>query len=57
MDTDKIEMMFKLMEYDNLTDGQHDLVLSFGEQYDQRGYLSERQFEVLSDIFKRAAEK
>ena len=56
MDTDKIEMMFSLMEYDCLSDSQHDLVLSFSKQFDNRGNLSDRQFEILSDIFKRAAE-
>lgn len=57
MNADKIEMMFKFMEYDYLTDAQHDLVLSFSEQFDNRGSLSDRQFEILSDIFQRAAEK
>lgn len=56
MDTDKIKMMFDLMEYDYLTDAQHDLVISFNEQFNKWGKLSERQFDILSDIFKRAAE-
>ena len=57
MDTDKIEMMFKLMEYDYLTDKQHDLIESFEHQYKKRGFLSDRQFEILSDIFEAAAGK
>jgi len=54
---DKIEMMIALMEYENLTDAQHDLVLSFSEQYDRKNSLSDKQFEILTDIFKKAAEK
>lgn len=56
MDTDKTKMMFDLMEYDYLTDAQHDLVISFNEQFHKRGNLSDRQFEILEDIFKKAAE-
>ena len=56
MDPDKTKMMFDLMEYDYLTDAQHDLVISFQEQFESRGSLSDRQFEILEDIFKRAAE-
>ena len=56
MDEDKIKMMFDLMEYDYLTDAQHDLVISFQEQFEKRGSLSDRQNEILEDIFKRAAE-
>jgi len=55
MDGDKTKMMFDLMEYDYLTDAQHDLVISFNEQFIQRRNLSERQFEILEDIFKKAA--
>jgi hypothetical protein len=45
------------MEYDVLSDAQHDLVISFQEQFQSRGGLSDRQFEILEDIFERAAEK
>lgn len=56
MNDDKTKMMFDLMEYDYLTDAQHDLVISFNEQFEKRGILSDRQFEILEDIFKRASE-
>ena len=51
---DRIEHIFKFMAYDNLTDAQHDLIVSFEEQFQRRGSLSERQFEILEDIFERA---
>ena len=57
MDTDKIKMMFNLMEYDYLSESQHDLVISFEEQFNNRGSLTARQFEILSDIFEKAADK
>lgn len=52
-----IEMMFKLMEYDNLTDSQHDYVCSFERHYMNSGKLSDGQVGVLEDIFQKAAEK
>jgi hypothetical protein len=45
------------MEYDVLTDAQHDLVISFEDQFKSKGSLSDRQIEILEDIFQRAAEK
>lgn len=54
---DEIKMMLKLMEYDALSDRQHFLVISFEKQFNKRGSLSDFQFEILSDIFKWAAEQ
>jgi len=54
---DKIEMMFNFMEYDFLSDAQHDLILSLEDYYTRTGKFSDAQFELLSDIFKQAAEK
>lgn len=51
---ERIEHIFKFMEYDNLTDAQHDLIISFEKQFRQRGSLSERQVEILEDIFEKA---
>ncbi len=55
MDIDRIKSIFLLMEYDELTDAQHDLVISFEDQFNRRGSLSERQAEILEDIFEKAA--
>ena len=52
---ERIEHIFKFMEYDNLTEAQHDLVISFEEQFEKRGALSIRQIEILEDIFERAS--
>lgn len=51
---DRIVHIFKFMAYDNLTDAQHDLIISFEKQFEHRGSLSERQVEILEDIFERA---
>jgi len=56
-DNDRIEHIFKFLEYDQLTDAQHSLVESFEEQFERRGSLSDRQVEILEDIFERAAER
>ena len=50
-------MMFKLMEYDELSEAQEKLVISFEEQFNNRGSLTARQFEILEDIFEKAAGK
>lgn len=54
---DRIKHCFKYMEYDCLSDAQMDLLVSFEDQFKRRGDLSERQYEILEDIFSRAAEK
>ena len=54
---ERIKHIFKFMEWDVLTDRQFELVESFEEQFNRSGSLSERQMEILEDIFKRAAEE
>jgi hypothetical protein len=53
----RIEHIFKYLDYEKLTDGQERLVISFHDQYLAKGYLSQRQEEVLEDIFRRANEQ
>ena len=57
IDTDKIDMMFQLMEWDYLTDSQHNLMSDFEKQYKRKSTLSDRQFEILENIFEQAAQK
>ena len=40
---DRIAHIFQFMEYDQVTDYQHDLLISFESQFKSRGYLSPRQ--------------
>ena len=42
------------MEWDRLTDRESDLLESFDKQFVQIGRLSDRQFEILNEIFDRA---
>ncbi len=56
-DPDKVKMMFKLMEYDYLSDGQENLIIKFEERFNRRGYLTEGEFDVLKNIFEDAASK
>ena len=55
--SDRIKCCFLLMEYDNLTDDQHALIVSFEEFYEKNGFLTEKQLQILESIFKQAAEK
>ncbi len=50
-------MMFKLMEYEYLSEAQENLIVSFEEQFLKKGHLSENQQEILADIFEKAAGK
>ena len=54
---DRIEHIILFMEYDNLSDAQGNLIISFEDQWRKKGYLSQSQFEILESIFKQAAEK
>jgi hypothetical protein len=45
------------MEYDQLTERQHDFIISLERQYKQWGRLSLKQYEALEDIFKYASER
>ena len=56
MDNDRIQHIYDFMEWDNLTDAQHDLLISFESQWKRKGRLTDNQGEILEDIFKRAAE-
>ncbi len=54
---ERIEHIFQFMEYAVLTDAQHDLIISFEEQFQELGRLSDRQHEILEDIFWKADER
>ena len=51
----RIELIFKLMEYDNLTDWEDDFVASVDSYFEERGSLTITQYEKLEEVFKRAA--
>ena len=54
---DRIKHIFKFMEYDYISDAQHSLIVSYEKQFNEKGWLSRRQMEILEDIFEKAAEK
>ena len=54
-DSIRIDHIFKYMEWENLTDAQHDLIISFERQYNLKQYLSDKQFEILEDIFQKVS--
>jgi hypothetical protein len=45
------------MEYDHLSEKQHDLVIKFEEWFNRFKSLSDAQYEVLESIFEQAASK
>lgn len=55
--SERIKHIFKYLEYDAVNDAQHDLIISYEEQFNRKGHLTDPQIEVLEDIFKQAAEK
>lgn len=54
---ERITCCFTLMEYDNVSDRQHDILISLEEQYLKNRSLSDAQLALLESIFKQAAEK
>ena len=57
MDSDEINMMLKLMEYDYLSEAQERYIMSFERQFRRKGSLSDDQCDTLKDIFDQAAGK
>ena len=53
---DRILHIIQFMEYDVLSDNEHDWVVKFEDKFNKYGSLSEREMEILEDIFKRASE-
>lgn len=51
---ERIEHIFEFMEWDNLTDAEHDLLISFEGQFKEKDSLSDKQYEILESIFRRA---
>ena len=54
---DRIEHIFEFMEYDFLTDGEEEIIISLENQYENKSQLSDAQIDLLESIFKRAAER
>jgi hypothetical protein len=54
---ERIEHIFKFMEYDNITDSEHDWVVRLEEWWEDEGYLTKKQVKILEDIFKRGNER
>ena len=50
---ERIEMFFKFMEYDKLSDWEDSFVASVGEQYENRGTMTIAQFDKLEEVFER----
>lgn len=55
VDEKRIEHIFKFLEYDSLSEKTHDLIISFENQWRKNGKLSERQIEVLEDIYRKTS--
>jgi len=54
---DRVRHMLRYIERDNLTDSELNLVGSFQDQFEKNGTLSERQCEILEDIFRKGNER
>ena len=53
---ERIEMMFRWMDYDYLSDKQHDFIISLEKYYNKHGFLTVAQADALESIFRQAAE-
>jgi hypothetical protein len=50
---DYVQELLEDIDYDQITEAQHDLVISFEEQFEKFGGLTEKQIEILEDIKKQ----
>jgi hypothetical protein len=57
MEQDEVEMMFKYMEYEALTDWEDHFIADISDYFTVKHDLTEKQFEKLKEVFKRAAER
>lgn len=55
IDKERIKHIFQFINLGALSKVQENLVISFEEQFLERNKLSERQIEILEDIFRKAA--
>lgn len=55
IDKERIKHIFRFIKFGALSEAQENLVINFEEQFLDRGRLSDRQVEILEDIFRRAA--
>lgn len=54
---DRIELIFKLMEYDNLTEWEEGFVESVEGQFNRKGFLTQDQYDKLEEVLQKAAER
>lgn len=53
-DKKRIKHIFHFINYDALSDAQHNMIISYEKQFLKRDWLSETQIEILEDIFRKA---
>jgi hypothetical protein len=53
----RIDHIFEFMEWEELTDNQLDFAGSLEMQWNNKGWLSDKQIEALEDMFRQAAER
>jgi len=53
---EEIEMMFQFMEWEYINEEAHNYVISYENQYNEKGYLTDPQIETLKSIFKQGNE-
>ena len=53
----RIKHIFQFMDYDFISEAEHNLVISFEEQFLKSNSLSKKQTDILETIFKRSSER
>ena len=53
MDAARIKHIFEWVDWDKFTDWENEFLISVEEQFKNKGYLSEKQVEVLERIYKQ----
>ena len=53
----RIEHIFKFIEYEKLNDWEDRFVASVSDQFDKRGTLTDNQYDKLEEVFERSTER
>ena len=54
MNNRRIDWIFSVIDYSRLSEAQVELTDAFKDFYYQKGYLTNRQIEILEDIFRQS---
>ena len=53
MEKERFKMIIEMLDFDKLSDWEEEFLISVEEQFKTKNYLSERQEEIVEQIFRK----